>query len=451
LKPLERIKEAVVRFVKGSDPYEQAVDFFIKELQKNLIQADVNVKLVYELSNKIRGQARTSEPPPGFSRRDWFIKIVYDSLSELFGGDRIPSVAPQKQPYIILMVGVQGSGKTTTCAKIAYFYKRQGYRPCLVAADTYRPGAYEQLAQLAGQVGVQIYGEPGSGDPIGIARRGVETLTKRGCNVVIVDTAGRHGYGSEQALLEEMKSIADAVKPDEVMLILDATIGQRAYDLAKRFHEAVPIGSIVVTKLDGSARGGGALSAVAATGATVKFIGTGEKVDELEVFNPRRFVGRILGLGDIEGIIEKFKALEESRELEKRLGKAIATGRMSLADVYIQLRSILKMGPLAKILQMIPGISAIVLGEEEIRVGEEKMRKWIHIMDSMTYEELENPKIIDKSRMRRIAIGAGVSLEDVKELLSYYENLQRMIKEVRRRRIPFLRGLLKGEVEAEGG
>jgi len=451
LKPLERIKEAVVKFVKGSDPYEQAVDFFIKELQKNLIQADVNVKLVYELTNKIRSQARSSEPPPGFSRRDWFIKIVYDSLSELFGGDRVPSVAPKKQPYIILMVGVQGSGKTTTCAKIAYFYKRQGYRPCLVAADTYRPGAYEQLAQLASQVGVQIYGEPGSSDPIGIARRGVEALVKRGCNIIIVDTAGRHGYGSEQALIDEMRGIAEAIKPDEVMLVMDATIGQRAYDLAKRFHEAVPIGSIVVTKLDGSARGGGALSAVAATGATIKFIGTGEKVDELEVFNPRRFVGRILGLGDIEGIIEKFRALEESKELEKRLGRAIATGKMTLADVYVQLRSILKMGPLAKILQMIPGVSALVLGEEEIRVGEEKMRKWIHIMDSMTYEELENPKIIDKSRMRRIAMGAGVSLEEVKELLNYYENLQRVIKEVRRRRIPLLRGLLKGEVEAEGG
>jgi signal recognition particle subunit SRP54 len=448
LKPLEKIKEAVVRFIKGSDPYEQAVDFFIKELQKNLIQADVNVKLVYELSNKIREQARSSEPPPGFSRRDWFIKIVYDNLSELFGRDRSPSTTPHKQPYVILMVGVQGSGKTTTCAKIAYFYKKQGYRPCLVAADTYRAGAYEQLAQLAARVGVQIYGEPGSNDPVGIAKRGVELLVKRGCNIVIVDTAGRHGYGSEQALIDEMKSIADAIKPDEVMLVMDATIGQRAYDLAKRFHEAVPIGSIVITKLDGSARGGGALSAVTATGATIKFIGIGEKIEELEVFNPRRFVGRLLGLGDIEGIIEKFRALEESRELEKRLSRAIATGKMTLADVYIQLKSIMKMGPLAKILQMIPGISTLVLGDEEIRVGEEKMRKWIHIMDSMTYEELENPKIIDKSRIRRIAMGAGVGIENVKELLAYYENLQRMIREVRRRRIPLLKGLQRGEAES---
>jgi len=450
LKSLEKIKEAVVKFIKGSDPYEQAVDFFIKELQKNLIQADVNVKLVYELSNKIRNQARSSEPPPGFSRRDWFIKIVYDNLAELFGGDRTPSITPQKQPYVILMVGVQGSGKTTTCAKIAYFYKKQGYRPCLVAADTYRPGAYEQLAQLASQVGVQIYGEPGSNDPVGIARRGVETLIRKGCNIIIVDTAGRHGYGSEQALIEEMKSIADAIKPDEVMLVMDATIGQRAYDLAKRFHEAVSIGSIVVTKLDGSARGGGALSAVAATGATIKFIGTGEKIDEIEVFNPRRFVSRILGLGDIEGIIEKFRALEESKELEKRLGRAIATGKITLADVYVQLRSLMKMGPLVKILQMIPGISTLMLGEEEIKVGEEKMRRWIYIMDSMTYNELENPKIIDKSRMRRIAIGAGVSVDDVKELLAYYENLQKMIREVKRRRIPLLRSLKRGEAGSEG-
>lgn len=448
MKSLERIKDAVIRFVKGSDPYEQAVEAFIRELQKSLIQADVNVKLVFDLSNRIREQARSSEPPPGFSRRDWFIKIVYDNLAEMFGGDRIPSVAPPKQPYVILMVGIQGSGKTTTCAKIAYYYKKLGYRPCLVAADTYRPGAFEQLSQLASLIGVPIYGEPGSSDPVGIAVRGVDALVKRGCNIVIVDTAGRHGYGSEKALLDEMKSVADSIKPDEVMLVLDATIGQRAYDLAKRFHETVPIGSIVVTKLDGSARGGGALSAVAATGATIKFIGTGEKVEELEVFNPRRFVSRILGLGDIEGIIEKFRALEESRELEKRISRAISTGRLSLADVYVQIRSILRMGPLAKILQMIPGLSASIIGDEEAKIGEKKMRKWINIMDSMTYEELENPKIIDRSRMRRIALGAGVSIEDVKELLSYYENVQRMIREVRRRRIPLLRGLQKAEEEA---
>jgi len=449
MKSLERIKDAVIRFVKGSDPYEQAVEAFIRELQKSLIQADVNVKLVFDLSNRIREQARSSEPPPGFSRRDWFIKIVYDNLAEIFGGDRIPSAAPPKQPYVILMVGIQGSGKTTTCAKIAYYYKKLGYRPCLVAADTYRPGAFEQLSQLASLIAVPIYGEPGSSDPVGIAVRGVDALVKRGCNIVIVDTAGRHGYGSEKALLDEMKSVADAIKPDEVMLVLDATIGQRAYDLAKRFHETVPIGSIVVTKLDGSARGGGALSAVAATGATIKFIGTGEKVEELEVFNPRRFVSRILGLGDIEGIIEKFRALEESRELERRISRAISTGRLSLADVYVQVRSILRMGPLAKILQMIPGLSASIIGDEEAKIGEKKMRKWINIMDSMTYEELENPKIIDRSRMRRIALGAGVSIEDVKELLSYYENVQRMIKEVRRRRIPLLRGLQKTEEEAE--
>jgi signal recognition particle subunit SRP54 len=449
MKSLERIKDAVIRFVKGSDPYEQAVEAFIRELQKSLIQADVNVKLVFDLSNRIREQARSSEPPPGFSRRDWFIKIVYDNLAEIFGGDRIPSAAPPKQPYVILMVGIQGSGKTTTCAKIAYYYKKLGYRPCLVAADTYRPGAFEQLSQLASLIAVPIYGEPGSSDPVGIAVRGVDALVKRGCNIVIVDTAGRHGYGSEKALLDEMKSVADAIKPDEVMLVLDATIGQRAYDLAKRFHETVPIGSIVVTKLDGSARGGGALSAVAATGATIKFIGTGEKVEELEVFNPRRFVSRILGLGDIEGIIEKFRALEESRELERRISRAISTGRLSLADVYVQIRSILRMGPLAKILQMIPGLSASIIGDEEAKIGEKKMRKWINIMDSMTYEELENPKIIDRSRMRRIALGAGVSIEDVKELLSYYENVQRMIKEVRRRRIPLLRGLQKTEEEAE--
>lgn len=444
---LERIKRAVLDFLRGSDPYEQAVEGFVKELQKTLIQADVNVKLVLDLSSRMRERARSSSPPPGFSRKDWFVKIVYDSMAELFGGDRVPSTAPPRQPYKILLVGVQGSGKTTTCAKMASYYKRLGYRPCMVAADTHRPGAYEQLSQLGASAGIPVYGEPGSQDPVGIALRGVEALVKKGCNIIVIDTAGRHGYGSERALLEEMRSMAEAVKPDEVMLVIDASMGQKAYDLAKRFHEAVPVGSIVVAKLDGSAKGGGALSAVAATGATIKFVGTGERIEEIEPFNPRRFVGRILGIGDIEGILEKFRALEESREVERRMSRAMSTGRLSLADVYVQLKSILKMGPLAKILQMIPGLSGIVIGDEEARIGEKKMRKWITIMDSMTLEELENPKIIDRSRMRRIAAGSGSSVEDVKELLAYYENMQRMIKEIRRRRLPVLRGLAREERE----
>ncbi len=429
---LDAIKEAVRKFLRLSGPYERAVEEFVRDLQRALLSADVNVRLVFELSKRIRERALKEKPPPGASRRDWFIKIVYEELVKLFGGDREPEVKPPYTPYVIMLVGVQGSGKTTTAAKLALFYKRMGYRVGLVAADVYRPGAYDQLRQLAEKVGALFYGEPGSKDAVGIAKRGVEALKSKGAEVIIVDTAGRHGYGSEVALLEEMKEIAAEIKPDEVMLVIDAAMGQKSYDLAKRFHEATPIGSIIVTKMDGTAKGGGALSAVAATGATIKFIGTGEDVEEFEVFNPRRFVARLLGMGDIEGILERLSRLESIEEFEKTVEEMMA-GRLNFRILYRQLVQLRKMGPLRKVLQMLPGVS-LTLTDDMARLGEEKIKKWLAIMNSMTYEELDNPEIIDKSRMRRIAIGAGVELEDVKELLNYYKNMQRMIRQLRKQK-----------------
>jgi len=434
MKFLESIKKAIADFLRGKEPYEIAVEHFIKELQKALLRADVNVKLVLELSNKIRERAIKEKPPPYISRRDWFIKIVYDELSNLFGGDRKPNVFPSKTPYIMMLVGVQGSGKTTTAAKLAYFYKRYGYKPCLVAADIYRPAAYEQLEQLAKQIDVPLCGDPQARDAIAIAKQCTEKCMSWGCNVIIIDTAGRHGYGEEEALLREMQEIAQAVNPDEVVLVIDASMGQKAFDLAKRFHQATPIGSIIVTKLDGTAKGGGALSAVAATGATIKFIGVGEKIPELEVFNPRRFVGRLLGLGDLETLIEKLKSLERHAEIEKRLRRAVASGKLTLIDVYMQLKAMKRLGPLSKILQLIPGLSLLPIDDKQVKLTEQKIKKWLAIMDSMTYEELENPSIIDKKRMVRIARGSGTSIEDVKELLKYYELVNRMIKDIRRRK-----------------
>ncbi len=430
----ESIKKAVANFLRGKEPYEVAVENFIKELQKALLRSDVNVKLVIELTRRIRERALKSEPPPYVSRRDWFIKIVYDELSELFGGDRKPQVFPYKTPYILMLVGVQGSGKTTTAAKLAYFYKHYGYRPCLVCTDTYRPAAYDQLLQLGKQIDVPVCGDPNERDPITIAKRCVDWCIHQGASIIIVDTAGRHGYGEEQALLDEMKRIAEAINPDEVALVIDASIGQKAYDLALRFHQSTPIGSIIITKLDGTAKGGGALSAVAATKAIIKFIGTGEKIPELEVFEPRRFVGRLLGLGDLPALIEKLKSLEHHRELEKRMKRALTSGKLTLADIYMQIQSMRKLGPLSKLLQLIPGLSLMPIDDKQLKLSEEKMRKWLAIMDSMTYEELRNPGIIDKSRMLRIARGAGVSIEDVRELLKYYELVNTLIKDMKRRR-----------------
>ncbi|MFN4045859.1 MAG: signal recognition particle protein Srp54 [Acidilobaceae archaeon] len=429
---IEGLREAVRKFLSGGT-YERAVEEFIRDLQRELLKADVNVKLVLELTRKVRERALREEPPPGASRRDWFVKIVYEELSVFFGGDRDPVVDPPRRPWVVLLVGVQGSGKTTSAGKLALFYSRRGYRVGLVSTDTYRPGALQQLKTLAEASGAMFYGED-RGDPADIAFRGVRELASRSAEIIIVDTAGRHGYGEEEALLEEMRRISSRVSPDEVILVIDAAMGQKAYDLAARFHKYTPIGGILVAKADGTARGGGVLSAAAATGAIVKFIGTGEKLEELEVFRPRRFASRILGLGDIEGLLEKLRALEEARDLEK-MAEEMVKGKVTLRLVYRQFKAARRMGPFSKILQMIPGLSlAPEALREAAKMGEDKIDKWIAIMDSMTYEELDNPDIIDRSRMRRIALGSGTSIEDVKSLLEYYKNLRNLMKRLRRDR-----------------
>jgi len=432
---LDNLKESVRKFL-GSSNYDKAVNEFIKELQISLIKSDVNVKLVNNLTQKIKERLENEKPPTAIERREWFISIVYDELSKLFGGDQNPEVLPKKIPYVIMLVGVQGSGKTTTSGKLALFYKKKGYKVGIVAADVYRPAAYEQLVQIGEQIKVPVYGEPGNTDAVAIAKRGVEKFLNEKYDLIIVDTAGRHGYGEETKLLDEMRNIFNEIKPDEVILVIDASIGQKAYDLAYRFHQASPIGSIIITKMDGTAKGGGALSAVAATGATIKFIGTGEKLDELEVFNPRRFVSRILGMGDIDTIIEKIKGVEEYEEIQKKMEDVLSgKAKLTLRDIYKQLSGLRKMGPLNKILQMIPGFGMFSqISEEQMKLGEEKIKKFLVIMNSMTYKELDNPSIIDKSRIRRIAKGSGTTPEEVKELLKQYQVTNNLLKMVKRKK-----------------
>ena len=442
---LEGLKEAVRKFLGGGPSYKDSVEEFIRDLQRELIRADVNVALVKKLSDSIRQAALQQEPPAGVSRRDWFLKVVYDQLVSLFGGEEQPGAEPRKLPWVILLVGVQGSGKTTTAGKLARFYSARGYRVGLVSTDTYRPGALEQLRTLAQLSGALFYGEQ-SGRAEEIAARGLKELASRGAQVIIVDTAGRHGYGDEQALLDEMRRIADAVRPDEVALVIDAAIGQKAYDLARRFHEATPIGSIIVTKLDGTARGGGVLSAVAATGARVKFIGTGEKVEELEPFDPRRFVARVLGLGDVESLLERVREAEAEERAVKVVEEDIEKGRVNMRTIYAQLKSIRRLGPLSRVLEMLPTSTLPVkIGDEQAKLGEEKIKRWLHIIESMTYEELDNPDMIDRGRMRRIAIGSGATVNDVKELLAYYRSVKTVMKRLKRDRSLLRRFGLKAE------
>ncbi|MFP3230044.1 MAG: signal recognition particle protein Srp54 [Caldisphaera sp.] len=431
---LDGLRNAVSKFLKGGSTYKDSVEEFIRDLQRELIKSDVNLKVVKELSENIRKKALEEEPPSGISRKEWFIKVVYDQLSELFGGDISVDVEPKKTPWIILLVGVQGSGKTTTAGKLAYYYTKKGYKVGLIAADTYRPGAFEQLKTLANLSSSMFYGDLNNKNAEDISKKGVEELKSKNAEIIIIDTAGRHGYGNEKSLLEEMKNISNKVKPDEVMLVLDAAIGQKAYDLAKQFHETTPIGSLIVTKLDGTAKGGGVLSAIAATGAKVKFIGTGEKIEELEVFNPTKFVSRLLGLGDIDALLEKIKSAQESINIEK-IQEDLAKGKINMRTLYAQIKSLRKMGPFSKILQMLPTSSLpMQIKDEQLKVGEEKITKWLHVIESMTYEELDNPELIDRKRMKRIALGSGTTVEDVKDLLNYYKNLKTIMKRIRRDR-----------------
>ncbi|MCD6154777.1 MAG: signal recognition particle protein [Candidatus Verstraetearchaeota archaeon] len=421
--------DAIRKVIRAPLVDRKVVKELIRDIQRALLQADVNVQLVLQLSQRIERRVFEEELPPGITRRELLLKIVYDELVNLLGGEGKPQVIPSsRKSYVIMLVGIQGSGKTTTAAKLALFYKKNGLKTALICADNYRPGAYAQLKQLGESIGVPVYGVQEKLDASEIARRGVERFRREGYNIIIVDTAGRHK--EEKTLIEEMKRIAEKVSPDEIMLVIDGTIGQQAMIQAKAFNEATKIGSIFITKLDGSARGGGALSAVAATGAPIKFIGVGEKVDEIEVFIPSRFVSRLLGMGDLETLVEKVKAAEIAPS--EKAAERLMSGKFTLNDLLEQFKSLSKMGPLGKLLKLIPGFG-ISLPEGFEETSKDKLKKYMAIIQSMTPEERENPEIINRSRIRRIAIGSGTTVRDVRELLKQYRSMKKLIRQFKRK------------------
>jgi len=302
----------------------------------------------------------------------------------------------------------------------------------LICADTFRPGAYAQLQQLATRINTPVYGNTSSKDPVKVVKEGLAHFS--GKEIIIVDTAGRHK--KEQALIKEMKILEGKIRPDEVMMVIDGTIGQQALIQAQTFHEATPIGSILVTKLDGSARGGGALSAVAATGAPIKFIGTGEKTEDLEPFIPSRFVGRLLGMGDLETLLEKVR--EAEIKVPSKKAKAILSGKFTLTDMYEQFEAVKGMGPFRKILSMLPGMSYDI-PEDMLNTAEDRLEKWRVIIQSMSPAEKDNPKILNSSRIRRIARGSGTSEREVKDLIKQYGMMRKMLKMFKRKKkMPFM-------------
>jgi signal recognition particle subunit SRP54 len=422
--------EALRKVLRAPVMDEKTVKELARDIQRALLQADVNVKLVLEISKRIEDRALKEKVPPGISRREHVTKVVYEELTRFLGEKPAPLKTEPGKRKVLMLVGIQGSGKTTASAKLARYFQKRGLKTALVCTDTYRPGAYAQLQQLAKRANVPVYGDPKEKKSAKIALNGLKQFSDH--DVVIIDTAGRHK--EEKSLIEEMKKLEKAIQPNEVILVIDGTIGQQAALQAKAFHEATPIGSILVAKLDGSARGGGALSAVATIGAPIRFISLGEKIGDIEPFVPSRFVGRLLGMGDLQSLIEKVREAEV--KVPERKMRAFLSGRFTLTDMYEQFESMKSMGPLRHVLKMIPGMTYNI-PEEMMEMAEDALKKWRVIIQSMTPEEREKPKILSASRIRRVARGSGTKEKEVKELLERYNMLRKMMKTLRRKRLPF--------------
>jgi signal recognition particle subunit SRP54 len=392
----------------------------VRDIQRALLQADVNVKLVLELSKKIEQRALEEKPPAGMTNREHVIHIVYDELVHIVGASRELSIKKQ----IIMMVGLYGQGKTTSCGKLAIYFKRKGLRPVLIAGDVHRPAAYEQLKQISEQVEVPFYGDKNERTAVKVIKEGLNKF-KRSADVIIVDTSGRHKL--ENDLIDEMKDIFKATKPDEKLLVMDAAMGQQAGPQAKAFNDAIGITGIVLTKLDGTAKGGGALSAAAEVGAPIVFVGTGEHSADFEKFDPSGFISRLLGMGDLKSLMERAEESLQGKDAEKAARK-LMSGKFNLNDMYEQMNMISGMGPLSRVAEMLPGGMSGRLKKVDMEETQDRMKKFRVIMDSMTNEERENPEMIQASRIKRIARGAGVENKEVKEVLKYYNMTKRMMK-----------------------
>jgi signal recognition particle subunit SRP54 len=415
------LQDALKKLVKSGRIDEHTVNEVVKDIQRAMLQADVNVKLVMKMSNHIKERAMKEDVPSGMNPREHVIRIVYQELINIIGkGTDIP-LKPQK----IMMIGLQGSGKTTTTSKLARYFQRKGLRPAVICADTFRPGAYQQLKTLCGKLNVTFYGEEGNPDAVGIVGRGLKEVEKY--DIIIIDTAGRHSL--EKDLIEEMEQIHAIANPDYKLLVLDGAIGQQASEQARAFNDSIGISGVVISKLDGTAKGGGAISAVSETNSSIAFIGVGETPEDLEKFEPDRFISKLLGMGDIKGLIEKAQDNLKEEELDM---EAMMRGRFTLKDMYKQLETLNKMGPMKQIMQMLPlGGMGVKVPEEAYQVTGDKLTRYRVVMDSMTEEEMLNPRLIGSARIKRISIGSGCSPDDVRELLRYYKTMQNTMKGLR--------------------
>ncbi len=415
------LKETLNKITKSVFVDENLINELVKDLQRALLQSDTNVKLVFDLTKRIKERAK-EKSPPGLTKREHLINIVYGELTN-FLGKEAQDIKIEKKPTKIMMVGLFGSGKTTTTGKLAKYYKKRGYKVAVIQTDTWRPEAYDHLQQLARDVGVEFFGMKNEKDPVAIYLNFEDKF--KDYDIVIVDTAGRDALSDE--LVGELNQINAAVQADERLLVISADVGQAAQKQAQMFHDSCHVTGVIVTKLEGTAKGGGALSACAVTNASIKFIGVGEKVDDLETFDPERLVGRLIGMGDIKLLLEKAQEAF-SEEQAKDMSDKFLKGEFNLVDLYEQMNSLKKMGSFGKIMELVPGMGSLKLPKEMLDVQEEKLTKWKFAMDSMTKEELENPDVLNATRIDRIASGSGLRVPEIRELIKQYRQSKKMMK-----------------------
>lgn len=414
--------EGVFKKLRGRGKLSEAnVKEALKEVRLALLEADVNYKVVKDFVNQVQARAIGQEVLQSITPGQQFVKIVNEELTGLLGKERTEVKFSSRPPTIFMLVGLQGSGKTTACGKLARYYRKKGRFPLLVAADIYRPAAKDQLKILGKTLNIPVFSS--GDDPVKICQEAVEHARKEAKDLVIIDTAGR--LHIDQPLMQELLNIKKAVSPQEIILVADAMTGQDAVNIARTFEEKIGLDGVFLTKMDGDARGGAALSVRAVTGSPIKFVGVGEKLDQLEMFYPDRMASRILGMGDVVSLVEKAQEavdFKQAQKLESKLRKEAFT----LDDFHDQLQQLKKMGPLESIMEMIPGLGGKMM--RGLKIDEKAMVRVEAMINSMTEEERHKPQIIDGSRRKRIARGSGTSVQDVNQLLKQFSMMQKMIK-----------------------
>ena len=419
----DKLESAFKKLKSKGSLTESDVREAMREVRLALLEADVNYKVAKDFTNTVTERAIGAKVMESLTPAQMVIKIVNEELTALMGGTQSRIASAPHPPTVVMMCGLQGSGKTTHSAKIALKLKEQGHRPLLVACDIYRPAAIKQLQVVGEQIGVPVF-EMGTENPVTIATEAIKLAKDQGYDYVFLDTAGRLHIDEE--LMQELKNVKSAVKPHEILLVIDSMLGQDAVTVASSFNEALGIDGLVLTKLDGDTRGGAALSARAVTGKPIKFVGVGEKLQDLDVFHPERMASRILGMGDMLSLIEKAEQTLNDKKAEQ-LEKKLRENKFDLNDMLMQFEEMKKMGPMKEILSMIPGVGKKL---KDTDVDDKQVDYTMAIIRSMTMKERENPDIINPSRKRRIAAGCGLKVEDVNRLLNQYRQIQKVYKQL---------------------